>query len=118
MNIVSSSLQSNFLPSPQRDARDGDGAIARRKQQLESEQEQRKQVSLPVGEGKQPREGREVTRVSGLQATNKQYEARPAPDFSKLPNSQQKALRAYTETDVFSRVDGNTDFLGSIDVFV
>ena len=118
MNIAGNSLQSTYLPAPPRDLRDSEGALARRKQQLEAEQEQRKQVSQPVGGQERSREGRDVTRVSGLQATNKQYEARPAPDFSKLSNSQQKAVKAYTEADVFSRIDGNTDFLGSIDVFV
>ncbi len=118
MNIAGSSLQSTYLPAPSRDIRDAEGALARRKQQLESEQEQRKQASQPVGDQERPREGRDVTRVSGLQATNKQYEAKPVPDFTKLSNSQQQAVKAYTEADVFSRIDGNTDFLGSVDVFV
>ena len=117
MNIVGYSSQS-YSPPLTRDARDSEGALARRKQLLETEKEQRRQVSQPVGEAEQSREAKEVTRVGSLQSINKQYEAKPALDFSKLSNSQQKALRAYNETDVFSRIDGNTDYLSSIDLFV
>lgn len=117
MNIVGYSSQS-YNPALTRDSRDSEGALARRKQQLEEEKDQRRQASQPVGDAEQSRETKEVTRVGSLQAINKQYEAKPAPDFSSLSNSQQKALRAYSETDVFSRIDGNTDYLGSIDLFV
>ncbi|OUS24947.1 hypothetical protein A9Q99_23155 [Gammaproteobacteria bacterium 45_16_T64] len=118
MNIVGNSYQSSFYPLPSRDEKDSENALARRKQQFEAEKEQQQKVSQPVGQSEQLREGREVTRIAGLQATNKQYEAKPVADSSTLPNSQQKALKAYAEVDVFSRIDGNTDFLGSIDIIV
>ena len=114
MISVGNSLQPYYGPS----SRDNEGALARRKQQLEADKEQRENVSQPVGEQDKSRKAREVTRVGSLSSASKQYEAKPAVDFSKLSNSQQKALRADSETDVFSRVDGNTDYLGSIDIFV
>ena len=117
MNVTGHTSQSNFYPSPLRD-RGSESALIQRKQRLETEQDQRKQVSQPVGEKEQAKEGRKITRVGSLQAASKQYDVRPVLDFSKLPNSQQKALQAYAETDIFSRIDGNTDFLGAIDVFV
>lgn len=118
MNIVGGSYQAGLYPLPSRGERDNENVLARRKQQLEAEKEQKEKVSQPVGEKEQLKEGREVTRIAGLQAASKQYEAKPVADYSQLPNSQQKALKAYAETDQFSRIDGNTDFLGSIDIFV
>ncbi|PCJ39600.1 MAG: hypothetical protein COA99_10220 [Moraxellaceae bacterium] len=118
MNSVGSSSQSTYHSVPLRDARDSDGVVARRKQLREEEKEQRNQVSVPVAEREKPKMAREVTRVGSLQATSKQYEAKPVADYSSLPNSLQQALKTYAETDVFSRLDGDIDFLGSIDVFV
>lgn len=56
-------------------------------------------------------------KVSASGAANKQY-ALYAEEERRLPNSQQRALQAYSETQNISRIDADIDYLGSIDIFV
>lgn len=56
-------------------------------------------------------------KVSATGAANKQF-ALYADEERRLPNSQQKALQAYTDNQNISRVDADIDYLGSVDIFV
>ncbi|MCG8312282.1 MAG: hypothetical protein MI976_03615 [Pseudomonadales bacterium] len=56
-------------------------------------------------------------RVSATNGADKEY-ALYVDDDRDLANSQKKALQTYTDTQNFSRVDADIDYLGSIDIFV
>ena len=56
-------------------------------------------------------------RVSATNGADKEY-ALYADDDRELANNQKKALQTYNETQNFSRVDANIEYLGSVDIFV
>ncbi len=78
---------------------------------------QGEQASQAFAEGKPPLR-RDVTRISGLSATQKQYELYPSPDDSQLTPQQRKAVNLYSDVAQSSNLEPGVDYISSIDLFV
>lgn len=123
MRITGNSIHtSGYSPGAQQAA--ADARVERRNEEFQqksiaNDEQKRKdlQASGEVVTGVSRDEGLGYRRVAEATGANKQF-ALYENDDNSVPNSQRKAIQAYTETENISRVDADIDYLGSVDIFV
>ena len=123
MQIAGNSVYTaGYSPSGQQAT--ADARVERRNEELQqrntaNEEQKRKdlQASGQVVSGVSRDQDLGYRKVTASNGANKQF-ALYADDDRQLASSQRKALQAYADTQNFSRVDADIDYLGSVDIFV
>lgn len=129
MRITGSQVYSTaIVPITQQDSREVDAreqeALEKQKQTQENARRQQEitEKSNDIGVNQQSAAlQRDVTRISGLTATSKQYSLYPSPDKSRFTTSQQRALDSYSENQRIGGAGGansNVEIISAVDVFV
>lgn len=124
MNILGTQVYSTVQNPLRRDSRAADSSVqdqARRDAEVPETIEQEGAGSVALVETAQevpPEPQRDVTRISGLTATAKQFSLYPDEPSQGTTSTQLKALSVYRDTQNLSRIDSNIDYLGSIDISV
>lgn len=124
MQITGNSVHtSGYSPGAQQVS--ADARVERRNEELQqrnvaNEEQKRKdlQASGEVVTGVSRDQDLGYRRVAEATGANKQFALYANDDNSNVPNSQRKAIQAYTDTENISRVDADIDYLGSVDIFV
>lgn len=124
MNILGTQVYSTVQNPLRRDSRPADASVQDKTRQDADtpdvlEQSEVGSAALPEpAQGVPPEPQRDVTRISGLTATAKQFALYPDEPSQGTTATQLKALSTYRDTQNLSRIDSNIDYLGSIDITV